>query len=218
MAYYRRRNYRRPVRRRTYRKRRPIGRKWSARKRVPGVNYFKRFVDRGTINAATGTSTTFGALDFSLDQVPGYTEFQNLYDTFKLNRVKIMFLPLSNVSLTSDADAEVFRNTEFNNRLFTTIDFNDATAPTTVNELREYGTAKMSPMTRIHKRYFKPRYQDTVSGGSSQRSDWLSTDNSADVKYYGIKYALQHRTVVSESAQTLYRVECIYYMSFKQPK
>lgn len=208
--------YRRRVRNRKYRprrRRRTFKRKWATRKNNQ-IHYFKRFVSLGSITMAAGSTETLGSLVFQLDDVPDFAEFKAMYDCFKINRVKLMFIPISNVSLYSTASTQVFINTEHSNRIFTVLDFNDETPATSVNILRQYGTCKMSPNNRIHKRYFKPRIQNSVASGTSQYIGWLSTDTSDDVKWFGVKYGITHQTAVG--TENIYKVEAHYYLSFKQ--
>lgn len=215
MARRYRPRYRRPTPRRRTRTRKY--RRWSQKKRTPGVYYFKRFSSFTSVVVNSGASNTFGSYSFSLQDIPDYTDFTKLYDAFKINRVKIMFIPTSNVSLIDTAQAQVFKNTEHSNRLFTVVDYNDVTAPTTVDELRQYQACKFTPNNRTHKRYFKPRIHQSVGDntivGTSQSSPWLSCWSSADVEYFGLKYALTHQTNSSGSNQEVYKVEVISYLS-----
>lgn len=210
---YRKRTTRR---RKTYR-RRPMykpRRKWSARTRKPNVYYFKRFVEKTAISITAGSSNTFGVYSFRLDELPNFAEFTNLYDAYKINRVKISFIPFSNVSLVRDGNPDDFKNTEYTNRLFTVLDYTDVTVPVTINQLREYQSCKWSPNNRIHKRYFKPKVTGIVTAGSFQTSPWLQCSDSSDVQYLGIRYGLTHQATATSN--TVYRVEATYYCSFKQ--
>ena len=109
------------------------------------------------LNASSNASNTFGSYSFSLQDIPDYTDFTKLYDAFKINRVKIMFIPTSNVSLIDTAQAQVFKNTEHSNRLFTVVDYNDVTAPTTVDELRQYQACKFTTKEYRQRSYLSVR-------------------------------------------------------------
>ena len=127
MAY--RRTYRR--RRLTRRPRRMMRRKPSRplAKRAMKVHHFRR-----TFKASNISSTTTGVLggySFSLDQLPNYTEFTNLFDQYRINKIVVKFIPNHNSSDVS-ASTQVISN--FNS----VIDPTDATAPATGAELYEY--------------------------------------------------------------------------------
>lgn len=221
MAFTRRKMNRRTNRRRRRYNRLKYGKKNSTRINKLGVHYFKRHVTLTDLKLSAGASTDFDNLVFSLDNVTGYTEFTALYDFYRINAVKVSFIPVSNVSLWSDTDQVVFRNTEFANRLFTVIDYNDGTALTTINEAREYRTCKWTPYTRIHKRYFHPTPVYHISSSDNNiaqvRKAWISCADPT-VQYYGIKTAYDGRTNTTMNAETIYKIECVYYMQFKNPK
>lgn len=169
------------------------------------VHYFKRHVDRGTLTSdGTGTET-FGTFTFTLQDVPGYTEFTNLYDSYKIVAVKIMFLPIYD-NTNSGINYSIFYE-----RMMSVIDFNDNTTPSSLSELREYRNCKVTPNNKIHKRYFYPKM---LLDGIATVSPWLETSTTS-TNYYGIKYGWEQAT--GETASR-WRVECVYYMKFKSSK
>lgn len=199
-------------------KQRELVRKVPLNIRMPGIYNFKRFHNYTGISFSAGATNTYGKLTFRLDDVPNYTEFTNLFDSFRIKRIKVMFIPTSNVSLSPDtAPNDVFKSTEYANRLFTVLDFNDDTVPTTIDELRQYDTCRMSPNNVIHKRYFQPKYNATVTAGSYQaKGQWLQCDTSADVVHYGIKYGITHQSLTQSNE--VYKIEAVFYMQFKNTK
>lgn len=182
---------------------------------IRGIHSFKRFHNYTGITLVNGTTNTYGVLNFRLEDIPSYTEFTNLFDCFRIKRIKVMFIPTSNVTLSPDTAAnDVFKSTEYANRLFTVLDFNDSTAPTSIDTLRQYDTCRMTPNNIIHKRYFKPKYSAEVNLGSYQSSDhWLETATSADVVHLGIKYGITHQTLTVSNE--VYKIETVFYMQFK---
>lgn len=215
MPYYRKK--------RVYRKKRSVKRyrrKYS--KRIPRslgnptqkVYYFSRYASLGTIVAATAANQ-YGGSVFSLDQVPNYTDFTNLYDFFKIKAIKISFIPLSNVTLGSSSTNTY---TNYNNRIFTVIDYNDAGTPTSIDELREYSNCKWSPNNKIHKRYFSPNPLADATDDSTislQYKPWVPTTNY-NLDYYAIKWAIEN----TDSGPTVpkYKIEAKFYMAFKSPR
>lgn len=204
--------YRRNTRRRNSKYRRPYRRShWRAmkKKRIrnrKAVYYYTRYADFGEVVTGAITEQT-GGFNFSLSDLPNSAEFTALYDMYKINAVKIQFIPQQTVanSISSLNSASNYA------RFFTAIDYNDSTAPTGgVDELREYQTAKYTNLYRKHKRYiYKPKILD---GSSTSRSNWVST-TSPGTNWYGIKYA------VEATGNTMtYGVEVKYYLSFKNVK
>lgn len=209
--------YRRTYRRRTYRKRTGIKRTYRRRfrartrysKRGQKLYLFKRFCDYGEIYISSSTPY-FGAYNFSLSDLPNSTEFTSLYDMYKINCVKITFLPQQTQSISIGA----INNPNASARFFSVIDYNDGTIPTSLDELRQYQSCKMTPILRPHKRViFKPKILD--SNGFSI-SPWMST-SSPSANYFGLKIAVEPMDSTTTTTMT-YTVEAKLYMSFKQVK
>lgn len=209
--------------RRTYRKR-------TFRKRTTNRNYRKRFTKRTrtskrgqklylfkrhcapfgalTINDITNTYTAY---NFSLNDVPNVSEFTTLYDVYKINAVKITFRPqmTDNVSLSS------INNAAASNRFFTAIDYNDSVSPTSIDEIRQYQSCKVTGLLRTHKRYFRPRIMDS-SSVYSPGNKWLNTATTS-TNYFGLKVAVEPTQSTIATSMT-YSIECTYYLSFKNVK
>lgn len=210
MAYrrYRRRTYRRRVgRKRMYRRRFKSGTRYS--KRGQKLYLFKRFCDYGEISISN-TLPTFGAFNFSLSDLPNYTEFTSLYDMYKINCVKITIIPQQTQSISIGS----INNPNASARFFSAIDYNDGSAPTSIDDIRQYQSCKMTPILRTHKRViFKPKILDT-NGFSI--SPWMAT-TTPSANYYGLKYAVEPMESTTTTTMT-YTVEAKLYMSFKQVK
>lgn len=205
---YRKRTYRkRPYgRKRTYRRR--FKRSFRYNKRGTKVFLYKRFCSLGTI-AADSTLDQFAAYSFELNNLPGFAEFTSLYDFYKINAVKISFIPTQTVSnsLSTISNAQ-------NSRFFSVIDYNDDTAPTSLDELRQYASCRYTSIFRTHKRYiYKPKYSIQSYVQSRQ---WINTATPS-TEWYGLKIGIEAMgSTVSTSMN--YRVEAKYYVSFKNPK
>lgn len=209
MAYGKRRTYRR---KRTYRKKRTYKKKKISNK----THMFKRNVE--LLDVASGATDTFGAYNFSLNDVPGVTEFEQLYDSFRINMVKVSFIPLSNVTVSSSTGASTAL-TAYSNRLFTVIDKNDSVPAASIDELRQYSTVKWSPNSRIHKRIIYPRLISETSGAGTYNvkgKPWIAMNSTASLNsnYYGLKWGLEGSQVATQA----YRVEAVYYLEFKSSK
>lgn len=206
MAYRRKRTYRKTYKKRTFRKRRTIRRKGTQKiyqyKRLSGA--FSTFVLSNVANAYT-------AYNFSLGDVPNYTEFTALYDYYKINAVKVTLLP----QMTQNVSLGDVNNAWASKRLFSAIDYNDSSAVTTIDEIRQYQTCKFTPILKRHTRYFKPRINDSGSVFTPGRP-WLLC-SSPNTNYFGIKLAGE--TMNSSGVANMeYTVEVMFYLSFKNVK
>lgn len=212
MPYYR---YRR--RRTTYRRRTGIKRAYRRRfrartrysKRGQKLYLFKRFCDYGELSISNALPT-FSAYNFSLSDLPNSTEFTSLYDMYKINCVKISFIPQQTQSISIGS----INNPNASARFFSAIDYNDGSAPTSLDDLRQYQSCKMTPILRTHKRViFKPKILD--SNGFSI-SPWMTTA-SPSANYFGLKVAVEPMESTTTTTM-VYTIEAKLYMSFKQVK
>lgn len=193
------------------------------------VHYFTRFGTKNLIQATAATTATYGTIHFQLDEVPGYAEYSVMYDWFKINAVKVMLIPLSNVTLTpiytgAGVNYAYNQQTDHANRCITVIDYNDRTTPTALDDLRQYSNCKVSPNNVIVKRFFHPKPlnamdEDSIhsnSYGMSQvGSPWIAMQSN-QCEYYGIKYGIEHPSMTNN--ESLYRIEVKYYLAFKGRK
>jgi len=184
------------------------------------VHYFTRHLDFGVVVTTPGQAFTVGAIYVEPGtDIPGWSEFQALYDSYKINAMKVFFIPLSNVSISSSAAGLVSTNEgTYFYRFLSCIDYNDRSNPATLNAIREYDNCKVTSNNRIHKRYFKPNFtvdveNDDFPGTMANRyKPWLNTA-AQTVEHYGLKYGFEHANLTS--SHSLYRIEIKVYLSFK---
>ena len=170
---------------------------------------FKRFCDYGELSISN-TLPTFAAYNFSLSDLPNSTEFTSLYDMYKINCVVLRFIPQQTQSVSIGS----INNPNASARFFSAIDYNDGAAPTSLDDLRQYQSCRMTPILRTHKRVvFKPKILD--SNGFSI-SPWMSTANPS-TNYYGLKVAVEPMESTTTTTMT-YTIEAKIYATFKQVK
>lgn len=208
-------------RKRTYRRRRvnrkPRVKKYKYRrgwkvKRGQKTYYYKRFTNRLGPLTIDNINPTFAAYNFSLDDLPNYQEFTNLYDAYRLNAVKITFLP----QMTQSVSLSAFNNPNASVRFFSAIDYNDSNVPGTIDDLREYQTCKFTPVLRRHSRYiYKPKIQDRGQTYTPGRP-WINT-SSPDQDHFGLKIGVEPMQSTNITSMG-YTIECTYYVSFKSVK
>lgn len=207
----RRRAYRRRKVNRLSRYRKRWNRKSRYNKKGQKIYLFKRHVNFDVINVNNIVPTLAG-LTFRLNQVPNYTEFTNLYDMYKINGVKMVFIPKQNQSISIGS----VNNASPTARFFTALDYNDATPPTTVDDIREYQSCKFTSVIRTHKRYIpRPRIQDRGQTYNPGRP-WINC-SAPDQEHYGLKLAIEPISSTTTTDMP-YSVECVFYMSFRNVK
>lgn len=212
MAYYRRRrpSYRRkrPTRGRTYRRKFRRGTRYN--KRGQKVYLFKRHCDFGELTLSNITNTYQGYY-FDLSQVPNNNEFTDLYDQYKINAVKITFLP----SQTMSNSLSSVNNAQGYVRFFSAIDYNDSSAPTSIDELRQYQSCKYTTVYRKHTRYIRPKVTDRGST-YTPGNPWINT-TAPTQQYFGLKVAVEPIDSTGVTSM-IFTVEVKFYMSFKNVK
>lgn len=208
MAY--RRRY--TTRRRPRRTRRMLMRRRPRRtlSRFPKTYHFKRTFTGTPI--ASNTTATFGAYALQFGQLSNSTEFTALFDMYRVNKIVVKFVPNHNSS-------EVGATKAIPN-FHTVLDFTDNSTPTTLAELYEYQSWRMTRGTAMHTRAFIPAVlqdaQEAASSGGAlpKLKQWISTAQT-DVYFYGIKYGAEASAAAGDVYWTPY---ITYYYSCKSVK
>ena len=122
----------------------------------------------------------FGALAFSLNQFPDFTEFTSLFDQYRISTIQLEFVPTTGQNTGSP--------------ILTAIDYDDSTPVTSVGALLEYNTLMITSPGQFFQRTFNPKvsvatYQGIATTAySSMGGIWIDAGYPA-VQYYGLKYA-----------------------------
>lgn len=208
-------------RRRSYRLRR---RRMFGRRRIRSYRRYGRNKYRRRINARSGliirrTFVVGGispqtnnpqslAWSFKLSDMPGYAQYCNLYDTYKLAAVKLTFWPNNQVNISNAIQP----------RIVYAIDYDDSNTGQSEPTLLSYANSRIrnlvGPPFSV---YFKPRfarstYQSTTSTGYTPGRGYIDT-NDASVPHYGFK-------AVIPAADSIYRtlIYATFYVKFRSPR
>lgn len=165
------------------------------RKRI--TSYTHRFVrnfDSGTISGNALYAPYLSGASFSLSQVPNASEFTSLFDMYKLTYVILKFY------LTIDPSAQTATTATFP-RIWLAADYDDATAPSTLDDLRQHARVRDTVLTPNRPVIFKVRpaiastiYQTGVSSTYGPRwNAWIDCQNSS-TPWYGLKWGLDDFT------------------------
>ena len=129
-----------PINKRRYApKRKMVRRKQYARRsmlpisRRPNLYHMKRkvFYQDAIVVSAT---TYANAWSFNLSQLPNYTDFTNLYDQYRINKIVFKIIP-------KFSEASINAGTANNANLaqiHSVIDYDDAVTPTALSDLVQY--------------------------------------------------------------------------------
>ena len=145
------------------------------------------------------------AFNFSLQDVPGYTDFSGLFDFYKITGIRFKAIPY----LQADSNSVGTTNNSGNPPIFYAVDTNDGNVPVSVNSVLEYQDHKIATVWKGFTIYFKPKFSDATQ---AQRGGWVSTNN-VTLDWYGLKVAIPP-TVTN----TKFYVVITFYIACKDPK
>lgn len=171
----------------------------------PNVHTFKRSVYTASALSVT-TANVYSAFSFNLNAVPNSSEFTSLFDQYRVDYIKIKILPRG-----SSAEAGTNNNV---GKIFSVIDYDDDTVPTSIDQLMQYPNVKTTRTTSDHTRSFRPQFASSVYGsavltGYGARRGWLDCESST-VPHYGMKIAIQ-----GTAGAQVFDVLIEYILSFK---
>lgn len=168
-------------------------------------------------NAAYTSGGNFGALSFKLSDLPNYSEFTALYDEYRIKAVKIMFVPTMNVA-TANATSGTTAGFVPVPALYTWIDNDDNTAPTTITQGQQYQSFKCHGLLdRMRCRSVVPEVSTALygSGGAftsygQVKNQWID-NNSPSVVHFGLKFG-----IINPANQGNFDVVLTYYLEFRK--
>lgn len=214
--------------------------------RLPSVYRYKQTITGNSIvsaavdNISQGTAIVTGGYYFQLNDLPQVTTFTGLYDQYKIDKIRISFIPCQQIvaipTSTTAAGVTVSSEVKTGNNSFgiygTVIDYDDASVTSyTLQTFSEFATWRMNQVSsqKWHTRTFRPHiavgaYASGVFTGFTNKSNqWLDCA-SPTIQHYGIKlYAdiqatAQTPAVSSTTAlvcpQT-WRIMATYWVSFR---
>lgn len=211
--------YKMPVNRRSAPRRRLVRRKLMARKyrpirrgmwnpSKPNVYHFKRkyfVVDAFAVT--TGSDFKLG-VNFSLANLPNFTDFTNLYDMYRVNKIVYKIIPkFSETTMTTGINANL-------QQIHSVIDYDDTTAPVSISDLTQYQNHRMTRGNAIHTRVLVPKVKttiDTLSDAPKARQ-WIDCDDSV-LNHRGLKIYIP--APLAPATTISYDVEATFYVSFK---
>lgn len=145
------------------------------------VYKFHRTIEEAFDLTCDGINPTLGAFTFSLSQVPNSTNFTNLFDVYRITKVKVDWIP----EYTELTDAALVSNA-VNVRFNTAIDLTDSSVPADVDTVLTYQQLHSTGITKPHSRQWVPTF---LMGGLVPCTCWLPTSAPTQA-HYGLKYGI----------------------------
>lgn len=146
----------------------------------------------------------FFQYNFTLANLANHVELEALFDMYRINHASLQIIPKQN-TMAYQASAGVVSggstvlSTDFGGTnlygasfygfpdIVTVIDYDDATIPTSLNEMLEYSTCRVTRSDKKHTRSLTPRIViDSGSTGVSKSKQWIDCDRNS-VPHYGVK-------------------------------
>lgn len=150
----------------------------------PTVYDFKRqlFYENLFI-VSTGVPVGY-AFEQKLSQLTNSSEFTNLFDQYMIKKIVVKLIPKitqHNLATTTTGNSDL-------PQVHSVIDYDDATTPTSLNQLVEYQSYKMTRGNQVHTRTFVPRVELSAGGADSAPKpyQWIDCDSSS-VNHRGMK-------------------------------
>lgn len=187
------------------------------------IHYIKRranLANNVLVATTPPTPVTAVGLSFQLSDMPGSSEFVNLFDSYRIAAVKLTFQWSHNVA---DPGAQALTNFAIPQMCYA-IDRNDSAAPTTQAEIFQYEGAKQRTLAKPFSVYIRrPAIvvdAQTLLGGSfsvERKSPWIST-LATNVLHFGFKYLIESFGATAANNLGTLRVYATYYLMFKAVK
>lgn len=184
------------------------------------VYHFKRSVYYQNVISVDNLTNYVTAWGFTLAQLPGYSNFTELYDEYRINKVVMKIIPKFNevVIPTDSSSGEV----KVLSQVHTAIDYDDSLSlpqASALDDICQYQNHKMTMGNRMHTRVLVPRVELAADSSYSapKARQWLDCDN-ATALHNGIKVCIPKLQSANTSLEINYDVQITTYLSFRNVK
>lgn len=170
----------------------------------------------------TSTSAGYGT-EFALQNVKGYSDFQNLYDSFMITGVQMRIQLITNPNSTYPINGSTFlQNTNWYPKIWYVFDSDDSVA-LSLSQMRERQGVKCKILqpNKTLTMFVKPNvavqtYRTSTTTGYAPKRMYLDMATGYNVPHYGFKYVLDADgyTPLATNGFRI-RVEYKYYLKFK---
>jgi len=167
---------------------------------------------------ASNAAITGVSMAFSLQDVAQVTSFTGLFDQYRFDKVELKFVPQStSINLSQTASPN-----NSNPTIMAVLDFDDATAPTTISQIQQYDNVQAAIYGEGLHLQVRPSITPAVyasgafSGYQVRRATWIDCANTA-VAHYGVKAIITELSALSTQT-VVWDVYVKYYLSFRNTR
>lgn len=183
---------------------------WSLRTKGTGTTIkVTRMVEKLNVNVTTGADQ-YTAMEFKLSDLPSYTDFTNTFDEYKIEAIKLWFVPTHNSSTLAATGG---KKIPF---LLTAVDNDDSATPFLSSILQRESCKNHGMFDQMRVRSFAPAASMQVYNGATTGygpyQGWLDTA-SPDIVHYGCKFAVIGIPITDEFRFYVYAT---YYVSLRK--
>lgn len=151
----------------------------------PNTYSFKRQIFYENLIVVNSGAASGYAFQQAFSQLPNYTDFTNLYDQYLIKKIVVKMIPKisqHNLTSTTTGNADL-------PQVHSVVDYDDNTTPTSVQQLCEYQSYKMTRGNQIHTRVFVPKIELNADSSVSapKAYQWLDCD-APTLNHRGIKW------------------------------
>lgn len=182
-------------------------------------------------NGVQGTMNYWAfSYKFSLANIPNLTEFTNLFDEYRISKIKVRFTPYSTQveSVTQDSTATQAVG-GLSPIMHYVIDHDDDNTPTAneagIQTLQEYNTYRKVRMIGDNQKDIvlminpkSPGAVETIAGltiaGTTRYNAWLDLAQTS-IPHYGLKGVFECLSPRDDQSSFVCRIETTYYMEFR---
>jgi hypothetical protein len=167
-------------------------------------------------NITASLAGDYGALSFTLDSLPSYTDFTSLFDQYRFVEARVQFCPLTAAFGPSTSAALL-------PTVYTIIDPDDNTTPASIAELQQYQTLEVTPNGEPFQRTLTPKAALAAFSGAftsyaqAPQRMWFDC-SSPSVQFYGLKWGTSPVTVAGGLSYQLYSMNVTITCDFRHPR
>lgn len=159
--------------------------------------FCRSFHIKEALTSLTGIDYIAAGQSNWMAQLPSASEFSALFDQYKIRKVEWTYCP--RFTELSQAAASAAVNIALP-RFYSAVDQDDATIPTSLNQMMQYANLKGTPFNKPVKITYTPSVSTqvygslTTTGYASKKNQWLDINN-LDVSHYGHKVWIELNNV-----------------------
>lgn len=178
----------------------------------------------GAVSDVNNTYQFGGAMQFQLNQVLAHTDFNSMFDRYKITGCKVSIIPLGTYSGSAASGATAFTNFP---TIAIAVDSDDADLPTSWEQVAAKQYSRIRKLNKpIHMYVKNPKLAVQLYNGVStaymQKTGFVDM-NQDSAPHYGLKFWIRECPLPNfpgsiVGAESLFRVVTKFYLAMKDPQ